>query len=179
MPRPQHYEFAQHTLAEEIGLDPHFAWAALNDAGRSAALLAEWWGIAHLYSGTSEAPLPATGLRAVPCEVGDRPGVLITLPPPQEVEEAWLALVVLPEVGPPRCLLLEMAAGKPRPEDVPSGQSAATDLTATYICERSPETSTHHNHGRGPAAFTPQTAPEFMARVARLLAGDTLTPARR
>lgn len=173
--RSQHVEFAHYILPEEIGLDPANAWAALHDPARAGAVLTEWWELAHAYSRTTEEPQPATGLAATPCQVGDKPGILITLPPPHEIGGVWFALIVLPPVGPPRCFLLEMASGNPRPADIPPDWPEPAGLHTTYIGERSPETSAYYNHGRGPAALTPHTAPEFIRRVARLMAGETLT----
>lgn len=170
MARPQHYEFAQYILAEEIGLDPASAWADLTDPVIAPLVLQEWWELAHVYSGTPAAPLPASGLRAEATQVGPWPAVLITLPTPIEPTEAWLALVVLPDVGPPRCLLLEAAAGAPLPESIPTDWPDPTTLTATLICERPADSATHHCYGAGPAAFTPQTIPGFIAGVADVLA---------
>ena len=163
--RRQPYEFTQYLLPEEAWLAPAATWETLRGP-ESTAWLAALWQTAHRYANTDAAPIASDGLYAEQCLVGAREGVLINLPEPAEVPEAWFALLVRTPDGtsPFRYFMLErMAPLAPASEGEPGPGP-------TRISERQADADVHHPRGDGPRAPTPTTAAQFIVAVARLLA---------
>jgi hypothetical protein len=148
-PRNQHYVFA-HVFLRQIVLDTPWQFFAMMASPDAAKILVSIWDNVGRWlekSGKAVDASPSDGLLATPTRIAGFPAVVITLPTPIGLTEAYFVAVVMrtlelpkdmKEKGPVSYYALEL------------GLSIATDSGRTVLTQW--DNDAHLNYGDGPVA---------------------------
>ena len=163
-PRNQHYVFA-HIFLRQLVLDAPWQFFGMMASPGAEKILISIWNNVRAWLEKTGKPVDASspdGLVATPTRIGGFPAVLVTLPKPIGVTEAYFIAVVMKTLEMPRDM---KEKGPVSYYALEHGHSLATQSDRTVLTEW--KDGTHLNFGDGP----PAELESFRIAVERKLGG--------